>query len=127
MSTIVLDASAILALVREEIGAREVEPVVRGALVSSVNWSEVLQKIRSFGLNPVTTARGLPAMGLQIIAFDSQDAENAADLWEQTRAYGLSLGDRACLSLARRFRAEVLTADRAWQKVNVGVPIRLIR
>ena len=95
--------------------------------MSSVNWSEVLQKIQMFDLNPGITARGLPALGLQILAFEMQDAENAADLWSQTRIYGLSLADRACLSLARRFRAEVLTADRAWQKVQVGVPIRLIR
>jgi len=40
---------------------------------------------------------------------------------------GLSLGDRACLALALREQAPVLTGDRAWSKVDVGVEVVLIR
>ena len=55
------------------------------------------------------------------------DAEIAAALWTLTRAAGLSFGDRSCLALASRLGVPVLTTDRAWAKVDVGVPIELIR
>jgi ribonuclease VapC len=61
------------------------------------------------------------------VPFDDDLAFAAAALRPETRAAGLPLGDRACLALARRRNRAVLTADRAWARVSVGVDVRLIR
>ena len=53
--------------------------------------------------------------------------ERAADLWQPTRGAGLSLGDRACLALARRLDVTAVTADRAWLGLDVGVDVNAIR
>ena len=126
--TAVLDASALLALLYREPGADAVEEVLDGAVVSAVNWSEVLQKLTQRGLRPAVSAvAGLEALGLRIEPFTPVDARRAAELWDTGRAAGLSIGDRACLALAHRLTVEALTADRAWKDVDAGVAIRLLR
>jgi PIN domain nuclease of toxin-antitoxin system len=37
------------------------------------------------------------------------------------------LGDRACLALAQQLDLPVLTADKIWQRLDIGVSIQLIR
>jgi PIN domain nuclease of toxin-antitoxin system len=51
----------------------------------------------------------------------------AGRLWEQTRQAGLSLGDRACLSLGLRLGVTVLTGDRAWASLSLSLDIQVIR
>jgi ribonuclease VapC len=43
------------------------------------------------------------------------------------RHYGLSLGDRACLALAMELKLPVVTADRAWIDLDLGIDICVIR
>ncbi len=62
-----------------------------------------------------------------VLAFNDGQARVTADLLPRTRALGLSLGDRACLALAMERKLPVLTADRAWKSLRVGVEIRVIR
>jgi len=64
-------------------------------------------------------------MGLAVVPFEVGDAEAVALLW--TRARSVSLADRACLALASRLGLPALTADRAWQVLDLGVEVRLIR
>jgi PIN domain nuclease of toxin-antitoxin system len=45
----------------------------------------------------------------------------------KTKQLGLSLADRACLALGASLERPVLTTDRAWERVDVGVDIRVIR
>jgi ribonuclease VapC len=124
----VLDASALLALLYREPGADAVEKVLDGAVVSAVNWSEVLQKLAQRGVHPASaTVAALQELGLRIEPFTLVDARRAEELWEAGREMGLSLGDRACLALAHRLAAEALTADRAWKTVDAGVVVRLVR
>jgi ribonuclease VapC len=124
----VLDASALLALLYREPGADAVEEVLDGAVVSAVNWSEVLQKLAQRGVRPASaTVAALLELGLRIEPFTLVDARRAAELWEAGRETGLSLGDRACLALAHRLAAEALTADKAWKTVDAGVTVRLLR
>jgi PIN domain nuclease of toxin-antitoxin system len=57
----------------------------------------------------------------------SDEALDSGLLREATRAAGLSLGDRLCLAAARARQARVLTADRSWAGLDVGVEIEVIR
>ena len=123
--TQVLDASALLAVFRSEPGAANVD--LEGALVSTVNWTEVAQRLVPLGIEPrVLTARA-QASGLRVVPFDLEQAERAAALFAPTRAAGLSLGDRACLALGQVAGAAVVTADRAWANLDVGVDVVLVR
>ena len=123
--TQVLDASAVLAVLRNEPGAANVD--LEGALVSTVNWTEVAQRLAPRGIEVrALTARAV-ASGLIVVPFDLDQAERAAALFALTRAAGLSLGDRACLALGQVAEAVVVTADRAWADLDVGVDVMLVR
>lgn len=97
----VLDASALLALLHNEKGADKVEEaILNKAIISTVNWSEVIQKaiVRNISIDDLD--RELAVLGLSFFSFDIQQARIAGSLWQQTKELGLSLGDRACLALA---------------------------
>lgn len=123
----VLDASALLALLHQEEGSQHVESALRESGISSVNWSEVIQKALARGADIVGLRSDLEALGLRIVAFCAADAETAASLWLKTRQHGFSLGDRACLALGLVHRCPILTADREWGNLDLGVDIQLIR
>lgn len=124
----VLDASALLAYLQQERGHAEVAPVLENSAISAVNLSEVLQKAMASGVPTEGLEADLRAVGVRVHAFDAEDAASAAEMWSSTRKLGLSLGDRACLALARRLHAPAYTADRAWTAVKVpGVTVRAVR
>ena len=125
-SAVVLDASALLALLREEEGAERVEYAVRsGALVSTVNWAEVLARLVDVGGDPEeTAAKALPSSGIGQVALVPFDDEQARSF---TRSLGLSLADRAALALGKLRRLPVLTTDRAWRSLRISVKIEVIR
>lgn len=123
----VLDASALLAFLRDEPGAAVVEAELPAAVISSVNWAEVIQKSLAVGVSIDGLADELSAYGLTILPFTADDAHRAGELWLQTRLRGLSLGDRACLATAARFKLPALTTDRSWAALDLGIPIRVIR
>ncbi|MBK0865703.1 type II toxin-antitoxin system VapC family toxin [Saccharopolyspora sp. HNM0986] len=127
MSTVVLDASAVLAWVYAESGQEAVAEHLDGALISAVNWSEVLQKIAANGGDADLLGLQIEALGVEVIAFGRDDSLATAALWPTTREAGLSLGDRACLALARRLAAPVLTSDQAWKRLDTDADVRLIR
>lgn len=126
--TIVLDASAILANLLVEPGGDAVSArLASDGVVSMVNLSEVVAKLVERG----GTEPQIDAMMEQFVSrshvFDAPQARAAGLLRRQTRAAGLSFGDRACLALALALDAPVLTADRAWAGLDVGVAIEVIR
>lgn len=130
--TVVLDASALIALLRDEPGADQVAQALDGAassvaevstaVISTVNLAEVHQQLGD-ELPALIGADGV----VRPVAFSPEDAQAAAALTATTRSAGLSLADRACLALAIRRGEPVLTADRAWATVAVGVEVQLIR
>lgn len=123
----VADASAILAALKNEpFGEFDPERLV-GTTISAVNLCEVLTKLHSDGLTQEQAVAAAARLNLQVVVFDSHQAEIAAELWPQTRQAGLSLGDRACLALGLARGSRVVTADRVWATVDVGVEIVLIR
>jgi ribonuclease VapC len=131
--SVVLDASALLAYVRDEAGAEVVDQALEeGATVSAVNWAEVLSKIAERGQAPEDTIRALADAGilgesLLVHPLDEAQAVEIARLRPLTREAGLSLADRACLALATTLDSPALTADGAWAELDVGLRIGLIR
>lgn len=129
----VLDASALLAFIRQEPGGTAVQRFLdRRAGISAVNWAETLTKLADAGEDPSAAAfriRSGEMLGasLAILPFEEREAREAACLRKATQAQGLSLGDRACLATARVLGATAVTADRSWSKLNVGIRVHVIR
>jgi len=130
----VLDASALLALINEERGARVVNnAIANGAAISVVNWIEVLSKLAEEGENPEAvsveiTAANPVETAIKIEPVTAEDAIEAARLRPLTKDKGLSLADRACLALGRRLSVPVLTADREWTGLgDLSAGVELIR
>ncbi|MFI5003455.1 MAG: type II toxin-antitoxin system VapC family toxin [Solirubrobacterales bacterium] len=129
----VLDASALLAHLRDEPGGDLVaEAIAGGAVISTVNLAEVLSSSTDHGVDPVQLStelsdRGLLDGALATEPFTAADAVEAARLRPLTRSAGLSLGDRACLALARRLDGVAVTADNAWARVELDVVRTLVR
>jgi ribonuclease VapC len=127
--TTVLDASAVLALLYREPGHDQVADMLNGAVVSTVNWAEIVQKLAQRGHPAPTVAiDAVRSLGVRVLPFTADDARRAGLLWQATRAAGLSLGDRACLAVAAGVAEGLaVTADQAWKSLNLDIPVRLIR
>lgn len=121
----VLDASALLAWLQNEPGAAEV--TLEDAVMNSVNWSEVLQKAQQNEVEVTGLQEELAALGLELTGFSVAEGNRAADLYPLTKAYGLSLGDRACLATAATLSGTAITAEQVWTRGEHGVPVRVIR
>lgn len=116
-----------LAFLLKEDGGRSVAAEVPGASISAVNWAEAVEKAIEWEFDGPSIRRVFEGMGARVEPVDAEQAEFAARLRESTRHLGLSLADRICFALAAAHRAPLLTADRDWAKVDVGVEVRLIR
>ena len=125
--SVVLDASALLAFLHEEPGGERVSPVLEGAHVSAVNWSEVLQKSLRRDVDIDGMQQEFIEVGVIFEPFTPEQAETAARLFTWTRNHGLSLADRACLALAVDKGLPAMTADRAWGELGLDIEVRIIR
>jgi len=124
---VVLDASAILALLAEEPGADEVEALLDGGAMSAVNLAEVLQKSIQHGVDTEGLEYDLQGLGVEVFPFDIPQARATAELWGRSPRGGLSLGDRACLALAGGLGAVAVTTDRRWSSLDLDVQIQVVR
>lgn len=127
LTVAVLDASAVLAAYFDEPGADQVLATLPGALLSTVNYTEVIGKCLDRGDELGVALRKLAAIGFTVVPHDVRLAQRAGALRPLTKRLGMSLGDRACLALAERERLPALTADRFWGSLGLGIDIRLIR
>ncbi|HEX5079235.1 MAG TPA: type II toxin-antitoxin system VapC family toxin [Geminicoccaceae bacterium] len=127
MSEFVLDASALLALIQGEAGAERVAEVLDRTVISAINLAEVVTRLADRGVPGKAIRRQLVRLGLSLVSVDEDLAYAAGLLRPVTRAFGLSLGDRVCIALARRLGATALTTDRAWARLEIGVAIELVR
>jgi PIN domain nuclease of toxin-antitoxin system len=128
---IVVDTSAVIALINREEGFEVVEKYIGNAVISSVNFSEVITVAnRELFETEEERVEGLKLIRntfSHIIEFDAEQAIIAASFDPLTRKYGLSLDDRACLALAQQQKLPVLTADKVWKELELGIEIQLIR
>jgi PIN domain nuclease of toxin-antitoxin system len=127
VSDFVLDASALLALVNQEPGQDMVAELLPRSLVSAVNASELVAKLTDQGIPEDDVQDVLAALDLTVISFDEGQGLIAGYLRPVTKHLGLSLGDRACLALGLQTQCPVVTADKAWVKLELGIEIRVIR
>lgn len=129
MSKVILDTSAVLAYLFEEAGAELVSPVLETAsgLISSVNYAELVSKLVDQGMPPAIIRETLSGLELELVDHDEAQAFITGELRTVSKAYGLSLGDRACLALGIVKQLPVLTADRVWLNVPVQTEVRVIR
>lgn len=129
MSSCVLDASALLALLHREQGAEHVAPLVGDAAMSVANVAEVAAKYVDLGLDGDLLIDRLEALGIRCHDVTLADARGQAQLraLDQGAAGRLSLGDRLCLALADRLDLPVVTADRLWADLPLPVEVQLIR
>lgn len=128
---LLLDASAVLALLQAEPGWEQIEAyVISGqACLNVVNQAEVLSKLCERGMPLPDAELALSKLALPCQAFTPEMALQTARLRPLTRDLGLSLGDRACLAAALCLQLPVLTGDRPWLQLAtpLGIDIRCFR
>jgi len=126
---VVLDASALLAMMQSEPGGDRVAALFldpeRTVLVSTLNWSEIFDRLLRAGVPEATVERLLSQIGVQTVDFDLEHAKIAARFRMALPAF--SLADRACLALAFTRKAEAWTTDKAWTRAKIGVPVEILR
>jgi ribonuclease VapC len=128
VSSGVLDASALLAVVYREPGVDQARAVIRrGAAVSAVNLAEVVAKLSEGGMVDAAIRATLAPLSLDVFDFTAALAYQTGLLRPLTKQAGLSLGDRACLALAQQLGLPALTTDRTWAGLPVGVVVQVIR
>jgi PIN domain nuclease of toxin-antitoxin system len=125
--SVVIDASALLAVLLQENGSDTVVPLMRGAHMSALNASECFARVVDKEVPAHHAMSMLKKFEINIAAFDLSDAVAVADLRSKTKSVGASLGDRACLHLAARLGLPLLTGDRRLAELDLGIDIRLIR
>lgn len=124
---VVADSSAVLAALFDEPGGENVKDRISSLAISAVNLAEIMTRLIDKGYSDQEMRETLDLLRTQTIAFDAEQAAEAAALRSVTKKSGLSLGDRACLALGVRSGATVLTADRAWAALDINCDIEVIR
>jgi PIN domain nuclease of toxin-antitoxin system len=128
MTDIVLDSSAVLAMVYGEPGGVKVRAAIVSPLyavsISAVNWCEVLTKLGR--KSPIMTAERLAAIlpGVEVVPFAQSEAEQAASLAKSCP--DISLGGRACLALASLLDSAAWTTDKIWAQMPVGAKLEML-
>ncbi|MCA3152909.1 MAG: type II toxin-antitoxin system VapC family toxin [Rhodocyclaceae bacterium] len=128
MASVVFDASAVLALLRNEPGAAVVAQYIGDGLMSAVNFQEVLKGLLRRDVPMDAALAMLDALHLDVRAHGRDDAIGAAELIKPTQQFGSGLGDRTCMALAIAEGLPALTADQEWAKIDVpGLKVLLAR
>ena len=124
----VLDSTALIAVMQLEPGHQRVAAILEKSAISAVNLAETVHKLVQRG-SPTDGIRGsLAHLELAVEDWTEDLAYRSTEFTQFTKSHGLSLGDRACLTLAKQLHATAVTADRAWRRVpSLGVPIMIFR
>lgn len=123
---VVLDSSALLALLRGDTGAERVGAWIDGAAISAVMLSDVADKLHDLGGAQPEVEAAMRLIDIEVVEFNREQALLAAALRPLTRDRGLPLGDRACLALAATRGVAALTGDRISESLDVGIAVELV-
>jgi ribonuclease VapC len=127
VTSVVLDASALMAFLHSEPGGDVVWEALSQALISAINYSEVLKKAIERGKGPHRVASAIRSLSVTIVPFDASLAMTSAELYPQAKPHGMSFADRACLALGVERKLTVLTAERKMRLVTLPIKVKLIR
>ncbi|WP_375327030.1 type II toxin-antitoxin system VapC family toxin [Candidatus Tisiphia endosymbiont of Nemotelus uliginosus] len=128
MSRVILDSSALLALIKNEPGALIVEELLGDIVMSSVNVSESAAVILDSEMSVEQGQQAIEPFIESVIPFDFEHSITCAALKKDTKHLGLSLGDRACISLGMKLKLPIYTADKIWSELKLeDADIRFIR
>lgn len=129
MTKVLLDSSAITALIKKETGADVVESVLPNAVMSAVNVLEAVRVLQRFNFTYAEATENLSFLIGDIIPFDRDQAYRAGSFESVARRCGLSLGDCVCLTVAKDMKLRVLTSDTAWPNAatELNIDVQLIR
>lgn len=127
MNKAILDSSAILAFINQEKGSEIVEKYLPNALMSSVNIAEVIAVLYLIDIPENIITKIIDDLNIEVINFDQQQALQTGFLRKTTKNVGLSLGDRACISVATIKKLTIVTADKVWTELGLINNIVLIR
>ena len=119
MALAVLDASAVLALIRGETGADVVAVWAADALISTVTLQEIVKVLLCDGASAIAARGMIDPLRLDVRAHEERDAWAAAMLWQATKAKGSGLGDRTCMALAIAEGLPVITTDKSWSDLAI--------
>ena len=124
----VLDASALLALIQDEPGANVIKPLLKNAVMSTINVVECLTVLQRFEMLPSEGYCLIQEIIQKIVSFEPYHIQKCAELQSVTKSKGLSLGDRACITLGLHLNLPIYTADKIWSELTVeGADIHIIR
>ena len=124
--TKVIDASAILGLLLNERRGAGVIDHLDDAVVSAVNYAEVISKLAHTGMPTSIADYVMTRLRFTITPFTRRQALLTGELRPRTAHLGFSLGDRACLATALDLATAVVTLDRAWTDIDLGIPVILL-
>ena len=129
MTSVILDASALLAMLRDEPGGDSVADVLIDSQMCVVNFAEVTSHFVHNEMPPQEVDAMLHPLPVTLVEADVELAKVAGHLRAKTSKAGLSLGDRFCLALAMREGLPAWTADKQWASVaeKIGINVVVIR
>lgn len=123
----ILDASAVLAWLREESGASLVSDMLQEGAMTAANLAELLSKLVDLGFSEKDRRAILEALNMDVLPVDAEMAWAAASLRASSKHLGLSLGDRMCLAAGIIHHSPVVTAEHAWCKLDLPIEVIMVR
>ena len=124
----ILDSTALIALVGLESGSQQIAGLLKNSAVSAVNLAETANKLLEKGFSQAEVRESLAKLELKVEDWSEAMAYRSTEFTQFNKSHGLSLGDRACLTLAKQLRATAITSDRTWRRLpSLDVRIMIFR
>lgn len=114
MNKCILDSSALLALFNSEKGWEKVEELLPLSIMSTVNVAEVVAELdKKLAVSSIHSKEMIIAAINKIVPLDFDQSIEVGRLRKETKNFGVSLGDRACIALGLTTGFTIYTADKA--------------